>query len=91
MFTETITPSAEPSLVTMPKERHLTVVPDIPKPKLIKVEPKPQVKLHPKGCRCDCHNPQRPWSIPQSHKGPFLLPGPKLVAWDVENWQDTHS
>ena len=89
-------PRCMPTPTVMAKRRHLSVVPDLPAAvsytkTLERVEPKQQIKLHPKGCRCNYHNPNGPWMIPQKPKDHAILSaaGPKVVLWDVENWQGT--
>ncbi|MDR1213883.1 MAG: hypothetical protein LBK54_07375 [Propionibacteriaceae bacterium] len=93
MSTELIT---APSPATMPKRLHLSLVSEVSKGSvparqrpLKAVAPRHQVRLHPKGCCCNYHNPNGPWSIPLSlnNKTALLSKRPKLVVWDVENWQ----
>lgn len=50
------------------------------------IDPKGQVLLHPKGCRCTFHTAGGPWGIPRATgKAVPLLRGRKLVLYDVEN------
>lgn len=53
-----------------------------------RLDPKSQVTLHPKGCRCSFHAFGRPWGIPRSAgKAIPLMQGRRVVLYDVENQQ----
>jgi hypothetical protein len=78
-------PAAEP-LITGPKAAQAAQATQV-KP----IAPKAQVKLHPAGCRCNFHDPAGAWATPWRREvATTVLPaGPRLVLWDVENWQGT--
>lgn len=53
-----------------------------------RLDPKTQVSLHPKGCRCTFHTYGGPWGIPRGvGKSVPLMQGRRLVIYDVENQQ----
>ncbi len=74
-----------------PRPPKLRSVPKPPTPareRAERLDPKRQVTLHPKGCRCSFHAYGRPWGIPRSvGKATPLMAGRRIVLYDVENQQ----
>ena len=74
-----------------PRPPILRSVPEPPTPareSAERLDPKLQITLHPKGCRCSFHAYGRPWGIPRSAgKATPLMAGRRIVLYDVENQQ----
>lgn len=86
-------PTLAPKPVPKPAPPRLRLVSPAPikRGPLELIDPKQKVQLHPKGCLCAYHKPNTPWGIPKAIKPGSvpLLAGPKVVVWDIENWQGT--